>query len=223
MLKGAAAQIGPVAYTLKGVHREIRKRRQPIQFIRRARILQGQKDLSVIGQRGSDPKRAAVENEVAEHWAAVRYEFDHEKEKEEKREKRRRWPHLRKNGKDKAQKEARRDKEEEKKAKKDEEEINDVQQEAKEGDGEQQRSPAEEGKKENRKVSPKDSARVSGEHSGTVSVDSMLLRSATSKSADVVRASTERKRAGVEDKWRMPARTVTDAYDFAGQQTAAKV
>ncbi|KAF1992155.1 glycosyltransferase family 1 protein [Aulographum hederae CBS 113979] len=45
VLKDIAAIVGPVAYTLKGVHKEWGRTRQPEGFVRRARILQGARDI----------------------------------------------------------------------------------------------------------------------------------------------------------------------------------
>jgi len=45
VLKDIAAVVGPIGYSLKGVHRELLKSRGPTRFIRRARIVQGQRDL----------------------------------------------------------------------------------------------------------------------------------------------------------------------------------
>ena len=44
VLKDIAAIIGPFGYTLKGVHKEIIKGRQPTAFIRKARMIQGGQD-----------------------------------------------------------------------------------------------------------------------------------------------------------------------------------
>ena len=45
ILKNFAALIGPVAFTLKGIHKEMLKGKQPTAFVRRARTVQGQRDL----------------------------------------------------------------------------------------------------------------------------------------------------------------------------------
>jgi hypothetical protein len=67
VLKDLAALIGPTAYTLKGVHCEIRKRTgpNPMTYVRRARILQGQKDWKELG--GSTGQEHVVD-EVLESW-----------------------------------------------------------------------------------------------------------------------------------------------------------
>jgi hypothetical protein len=44
VLKDLAAIIGPFGYTLKGIHKEFQKGKEPSKFIRRARMLQGQQE-----------------------------------------------------------------------------------------------------------------------------------------------------------------------------------
>lgn len=44
VLKDLAAAVGPVGYTLKGLHKELQKRKGPVQFIRQARIAQGRQE-----------------------------------------------------------------------------------------------------------------------------------------------------------------------------------
>lgn len=48
VLKDLAAIIGPFAYTLKGVHKELIKSRQPTAFIRKARMIQGGQDARTL-------------------------------------------------------------------------------------------------------------------------------------------------------------------------------
>jgi UDP:flavonoid glycosyltransferase YjiC (YdhE family) len=47
-LKNIAAMLGPFAYTAKGVEKEIQKSKQPTRFIRKARIIQGSKELRAL-------------------------------------------------------------------------------------------------------------------------------------------------------------------------------
>ncbi|EDN98665.1 hypothetical protein SS1G_13524 [Sclerotinia sclerotiorum 1980 UF-70] len=69
VLKDISAIIGPFGYTLKGVHKELVKSKQPTAFIRRARILQGQRD---VNQLASDPKeREEIEERITHGWAIV--------------------------------------------------------------------------------------------------------------------------------------------------------
>ena len=75
ILKDLAAIFGPFGYTLKGIHKEIVKGRKLTNFIRRARIIQGQKDL-----RESDEKdrQKAIET-VNKGWQTItdiRKDFD---------------------------------------------------------------------------------------------------------------------------------------------------
>lgn len=48
VLKDLAAVIGPFGYTLKGVHKELIKGRQPTAFIRKARMIQGGQDAQAL-------------------------------------------------------------------------------------------------------------------------------------------------------------------------------
>ena len=50
VLKDLAAIFGPVGYTLKGVHKEMIKNKQPTAFIRRSRVIQGDKDLKALDE-----------------------------------------------------------------------------------------------------------------------------------------------------------------------------
>ncbi len=51
VLKDLAAIIGPFGYTLKGVHKELIKGRQPTAFICKARIIQGGKDAQALDEK----------------------------------------------------------------------------------------------------------------------------------------------------------------------------
>lgn len=50
VLKDIAAVIGPIGYTLKGVHKELVKGKKLTAFIRRARMIQGEDDLKVLNE-----------------------------------------------------------------------------------------------------------------------------------------------------------------------------
>ncbi|KAK5169307.1 hypothetical protein LTR04_005694 [Oleoguttula sp. CCFEE 6159] len=73
VLKDIAAIIGPIAYTLKGVQKEITKSKQPTSFIRKARIIEGQNDLRQLSE---EEKARALEvankgwKVMNEIWAA---------------------------------------------------------------------------------------------------------------------------------------------------------
>ena len=79
VLKDLAAVIGPFGYTLKGVHKEMIKSRQPTAFICRARILQG-----VMDARSLD--EMAKEREMTKIDAAWRIISEIRKEEETLRE-----------------------------------------------------------------------------------------------------------------------------------------
>lgn len=67
VLKDLAAIIGPIGYTLKGVHKEMVKSKQPTAFIRSARIIQGGKDLRSLKKA----KLQEIEARVEKAWAIV--------------------------------------------------------------------------------------------------------------------------------------------------------
>ncbi|KAH7135162.1 UDP-glucose,sterol transferase [Dendryphion nanum] len=94
-LKDIAAFLGPGAYTMKGLDEESRKKYQPTSFIRRARIIQGQKDIAEIGprlsrQKGGNAKattedegtkRQDIELELSRRWEAVQSQISADKKK----------------------------------------------------------------------------------------------------------------------------------------------
>lgn len=67
ILKDLAAIIGPVGYTLKGVHKEMVKSKQPTAFIRRARVKQGGKDKGSL----KNAKLQEIEARVEKAWVTV--------------------------------------------------------------------------------------------------------------------------------------------------------
>lgn len=62
VLKDLAAVFGPFGYTLKGLHKEIIKGKQPTNFIRKARIVQGQRDLRALDDAEKKKTQEAVEH-----------------------------------------------------------------------------------------------------------------------------------------------------------------
>ncbi|KAK0622987.1 hypothetical protein B0T14DRAFT_564394 [Immersiella caudata] len=68
VLKDIAALFGPVGYTLKGVVKQAERGRQPIKYIRRARITQGQREMGFLSER--DRKRRV--EEVIKGWETMR-------------------------------------------------------------------------------------------------------------------------------------------------------
>ncbi|KAK3944562.1 glycosyltransferase family 28 domain-containing protein [Diplogelasinospora grovesii] len=69
ILKDLSALFGPAAYTLKGVVKQADRSRQPIKYIRRARIVQGQRELR---QLNSDEKRVVLVKRVVHGWEVMR-------------------------------------------------------------------------------------------------------------------------------------------------------
>lgn len=80
VLKDIAALIGPVGYTLKGVKKQIERRRQPSRLIRRARISQGQRELGDLSKEELD----RVTKDVEKGWLVFRslWETVEKKEKD---------------------------------------------------------------------------------------------------------------------------------------------
>jgi UDP:flavonoid glycosyltransferase YjiC (YdhE family) len=98
VLKDIAAFIGPPAYFMKGLNEESLKKHQPTNYIRRARILQGQTELAALGPdtphslrklssaRTSDTddgkdamKRQEIEIEVSKKWEALQVQLAKER------------------------------------------------------------------------------------------------------------------------------------------------
>lgn len=80
VLKDLAAIFGPVGYTLKGIKKQVERRRQPFRQIRRARILQGQREIKELSE---DDRKRRIE-EVDKGWEVLRslWETVEKKEKE---------------------------------------------------------------------------------------------------------------------------------------------
>lgn len=64
VLKDLAAFFGPVGYTLKGIKKQVERRRQPSQKVRRARIVQGQREFRDL----SEQERKRRVEEVLRGW-----------------------------------------------------------------------------------------------------------------------------------------------------------
>jgi hypothetical protein len=67
VLKDLAALFGPFGYTLKGIHKELQKGRQPTRFIQGARIIQGQQDLHAL----NEAERKSAIDAVERGWLIV--------------------------------------------------------------------------------------------------------------------------------------------------------
>lgn len=72
VLKDIAAVVAPVAYTLKGIHKEVTKSGQPDHFIRRARMAQGRKDARALAAGEDGGGRGGKEGKEGEDGAAAR-------------------------------------------------------------------------------------------------------------------------------------------------------
>ncbi|KAF8852404.1 UDP-Glycosyltransferase/glycogen phosphorylase [Acephala macrosclerotiorum] len=74
VLKDLAAIFGPFGYTFKGVHKELLKHKQPTNFIRKARILEGQRDFRDLDEEGEKQAIDAVNHGwsvVQQIWAIM--------------------------------------------------------------------------------------------------------------------------------------------------------
>ena len=67
VLKDIAALWGLPAYTMKGIHQELIKHRQPTKFVRRARILQGQEDLKNLTKE----EVSEADKRIRDAWKVV--------------------------------------------------------------------------------------------------------------------------------------------------------
>ncbi|RMZ66476.1 glycosyltransferase family 28 domain-containing [Pyrenophora seminiperda CCB06] len=96
VLKDIAAFMGPFAYTMKGLDAEYMKRYQPTNYLRRARIAEGQKELQMLdsqsriaviqeSQQGASGKptqgKREVEENVAVRWKALQQAIVEEKKR----------------------------------------------------------------------------------------------------------------------------------------------
>ncbi|KAK4200471.1 family 1 putative glycosyltransferase [Triangularia verruculosa] len=67
VLKDLAAIIGPVGYTLKGVVKQVERGKQPIKYIRRARIVQGERDTEAL----SEEEKMKLGREAVKGWSIM--------------------------------------------------------------------------------------------------------------------------------------------------------
>ncbi|KAL8952088.1 MAG: hypothetical protein Q9183_007413, partial [Haloplaca sp. 2 TL-2023] len=67
VLKDLAAIFGPIAYTMKGVHKEMGKGKQPMGFVRRSRMVQGAQDYKTL----DDVKRRDMDGVAERAWRVV--------------------------------------------------------------------------------------------------------------------------------------------------------
>lgn len=95
VLKDIAALLGPVAYTMKGLDAEYMKRYQPTNYLRRARIAEGQQESKMLSstshiaaiqesQQGVDKsaeKRETIEENVNIRWKALQKTITEEKKR----------------------------------------------------------------------------------------------------------------------------------------------
>ncbi|KAI1452053.1 glycosyltransferase family 1 protein [Annulohypoxylon moriforme] len=68
VLKDIAALIGPIGYTLKGIAKQCERGKQPIKYLRRARIIQAQREFSAL----TEAERKAMLETVLKGWQVLR-------------------------------------------------------------------------------------------------------------------------------------------------------
>ncbi|KAI2602802.1 glycosyltransferase family 1 protein [Hypoxylon sp. NC1633] len=68
VLKDIAALIGPIGYTLKGIAKQVERGKQPIKYLRRARIIQAQREFHAL----TEAERATVLEAVSKGWQVMR-------------------------------------------------------------------------------------------------------------------------------------------------------
>ncbi|KAI8962389.1 glycosyltransferase family 1 protein [Daldinia sp. FL1419] len=68
VLKDIAALVGPIGYTLKGISKQVDRGKQPLKYLRRARIIRGQRELCVL----SEAERKTIAEIVLKGWEVMR-------------------------------------------------------------------------------------------------------------------------------------------------------
>ncbi|KAI1483830.1 glycosyltransferase family 1 protein [Daldinia eschscholtzii] len=68
VLKDISAVVGPIGYTLKGISKQIDRGKQPLKYLRRARIIQAQRELHVL----TEAERKAAADKVFRGWQVMR-------------------------------------------------------------------------------------------------------------------------------------------------------
>jgi UDP:flavonoid glycosyltransferase YjiC (YdhE family) len=68
VLKNISAVAGPVGYTLKGVVKQVERRRQPLKYVRRGRIVQGQREAGGMDEK----ERDAAMSQAIENWTLLK-------------------------------------------------------------------------------------------------------------------------------------------------------
>ncbi|KAI0841479.1 glycosyltransferase family 1 protein [Hypoxylon sp. FL0890] len=67
VLKDIAALVGPIGYTLKGIAKQVDRGKQPLKYLRRARIIQAQREFNAL----SEAERRAVIEAVLKGWQVI--------------------------------------------------------------------------------------------------------------------------------------------------------
>ncbi|KAI0883512.1 glycosyltransferase family 1 protein [Annulohypoxylon maeteangense] len=68
VLKDISALIGPIGYTLKGIAKQCERGKQPVKYLRRARIIQAQREFSTL----TETERKVMREAVLKGWRVLR-------------------------------------------------------------------------------------------------------------------------------------------------------
>ncbi|OTA60831.1 glycosyltransferase family 1 protein, partial [Hypoxylon sp. EC38] len=82
VLKDIAALVGPIGYTLKGIAKQVERGKQPIKHLRRARIIQAQREFYAL----SEADRKTVVEVVLKGWQTMQQLADMIMQEKEKRQ-----------------------------------------------------------------------------------------------------------------------------------------
>ncbi|KAI0122446.1 glycosyltransferase family 1 protein [Daldinia grandis] len=68
VLKDIAALVGPIGFTLKGIAKQVDRGKQPLKYLRRARVIQAQRELGVL----TEAERKTITDTVLKGWQVMR-------------------------------------------------------------------------------------------------------------------------------------------------------
>lgn len=94
ILKTTAGIIGPIAFSMKGLEREMTKSKQPVAHIRHTNKMRARTEKMEL----SASERAEVQKRVLERWSAGYKKWRKEREEELRKQQKRRYPQKIMNG-----------------------------------------------------------------------------------------------------------------------------
>ena len=68
VLKNVSAIVGPFGYTLKGVVKQVERRKQPFKYVRRGRIIQGQREANKLDEK----EKASMQKQAVDNWGLLK-------------------------------------------------------------------------------------------------------------------------------------------------------